>query len=126
MSDFARLMETAKAAGVPVAPPANVDVPVVTGTGLVGEVLNCTTGNWSGEPTGYAYQWMSDAATPLGTQADYGVVADDVGHSLTCVVTASNAAGSAAAPPSNAVLITAASREAPTAQQGERSRSKTS
>jgi hypothetical protein len=125
MSDFSRLMEAARGAGVAVTAPANVDVPAISGTGMVGEVLACTMGNWSGEPTGYAYQWMSDGVNPLGTNAaDYGVTVEDVGHSLTCTVTASNAAGSAAAPPSNAIVIDAGTREAPSAQHAERQRSK--
>jgi hypothetical protein len=89
------------------APPACLTVPAVTGTGEVGESLSCTMGVWSGEPTSYAYQWKSDGATDLGSGADYTVVAADAGHSLTCVVTATNAAGSAEAPPSNAIEITA-------------------
>ena len=37
------------------APPVNVDVPHVSGTGTVGSTLNCTMGNWQNEPTSYAY-----------------------------------------------------------------------
>src|SRR4029077_9394468 len=38
-------------------PPINRDVPYVGGSGTVGGTLTCTMGNWTGEPTGYAYAW---------------------------------------------------------------------
>ena len=94
---------------VPPHPPVNVDVPHVTGTPAVDSVLNCTKGNWDGMEgsSGYAYQWKR-GATNIGTNsADYTVVAADQGNDITCVVTASNAHGSTAAPPSNAVSIPA-------------------
>lgn len=88
--------------------PTNIDVPHVTGDGVVGEVLTCTTGNWNGEPTSYSYQWLSDAIQ-VGTNSDaYTVAGSDAGQSLTCVVTATNAGGSTVAPPSNAVAVPAA------------------
>jgi hypothetical protein len=65
-------------------------------------------GNWDGEPTSYAYAWASDGAPNTATGSTYAVIAADAGHSLTCVVTATNDAGSTAAPPSNAIAIAAA------------------
>jgi hypothetical protein len=88
--------------------PTNVDVPYVSGNGVVGDTLNCTTGNWNGTPTGYAYAWAADGAPNGATGDTYTVVAGDAGKSITCVVTAANDAGSTAAPPSNAVAIAAA------------------
>jgi hypothetical protein len=86
----------------PVAP-TNVDVPAVT---QVGAVLHCTLGNWTGEPTSYAFQWKLNAAN-AGTNANtYTVTAPDVGKTATCVVTATNAHGATAAPPSNGVVVT--------------------
>lgn len=104
----------------PTAPPANVDVPFVSGTGTVGESLNCTMGNWTGEPTSYDYKWKSDGTTDIGSGADYTVQASDAGHSLTCVVTATNALGSTEAPPSNAVVVAEAGVE--TAQESHSSK----
>lgn len=89
----------------PVEAPANVDVPYVE---QQGETLTCTMGNWTGEPASYAYQWQSDGVDVVGGEATYAVTADDVGMTFTCVVTASNAGGSTAAPPSNGVVVTAA------------------
>jgi hypothetical protein len=86
-------------------PPVNVDVPFVSGTGAVGQELTTTMGNWDGEPTDYTGKWFSDGATHLGDGATYLIQASDVGHSITCVVTATNAFGSTDAPPSNAVMV---------------------
>jgi hypothetical protein len=93
-------------------PPAVVDVPYVAGTGTVGETLTCTMGNWTGEPTSYAYQWKRDGTTDLGTDDSYVIAAADAGSSITCVVTATNALGSTTAPPSNAVAVANGTRRA--------------
>jgi hypothetical protein len=89
-------------AGV-LSPPGVIDVPYVSGTGTVGQVLTCTQGNWAGTPTSYAYQWQRDG-TNVGTNANtYTLVAGDSGHNVGCIVTATNAQGSTAAPLSNTV-----------------------
>lgn len=87
----------------PATAPGNVDIPHVT---QAGSVMNCTLGNWTGEPTSYAFQWKMGAAN-VGTNAStYTVQAGDVGGTATCVVTATNAHGSTPAPPSNGVVVT--------------------
>lgn len=86
--------------------PSNVDVPNLSGNGAVGETLTCTMGNWQGEPTGYSYAWKSDGADIGGASGStYVAAAGDAGKSITCVVTATNAAGSTTAPPSNAISV---------------------
>jgi hypothetical protein len=92
-------------AGTPEVPPAttelpvNVDAPAVTvngsvvGSAPVGATLNCTMGNWSGEPTSYWYSWLSDSSV-AGSGPDYVAQDTDIGHGVRCVVTATNAAGS--------------------------------
>jgi hypothetical protein len=82
--------------------PTVVDVPLVTQSG---STLNCTMGNWTGEPTSYAYQWKLDGVDAGTGTADYAVQAGDVGKAATCTVTATNAAGSTAAPVSNSVTV---------------------
>ena len=62
-------------------------------------------GNWTGEPTSYVYQWQMGGTDIPGDGATLPVTSADVGNSVTCTVTASNAAGSTAAPPSNAVVV---------------------
>jgi hypothetical protein len=85
-------------------PPVNRDVPYV---GLAGSILNCTMGNWDGEPTSYAYAWHSDGIANGASGADYTILPADAGHTLACVVTATNALGSTVAPMSNGVAIPA-------------------
>ena len=71
-----------------------------------GATLNCTMGNWQGEPTSYAYAWFVDGVAREGaSSATYAVQPDDVGHSAACVVTATNAHGDTTAPMSNAVTV---------------------
>ena len=102
---------------LPVNPPANIDVPMVYGPAVPGGILTCTMGNWSGAPSKYSYQWKSDATNNIGTDASTYTVEDaDVGTSISCVVTASNILGTVEAPPSNAVLITAARSAGPNQQ----------
>jgi Protein of unknown function (DUF3383) len=94
----------------PAAAPGNVDVPFVSQNG---SVMNCTLGNWTNEPTSYAFQWKR-GATNIGTNAaTYTVVGADIGATLTCVVTATNAIGSTAAPASNGVVVTTPSTWTP-------------
>lgn len=87
----------------PPGPPVNVDVPAVTQTGAT---LNCTTGNWTGEPTSYAYQWQIMGVDVGTNSSSYAVQSGDIGETAVCVVTASNAAGSTTAPPSVGVVVT--------------------
>jgi len=87
--------------------PINIDVPFVGGTGTVGSTLTCTQGNWDNVPSSYAYQWKSDGAN-VGLGLNTYLVADtDLGKTVTCIVTASNAGGTTTAPTSNGILITA-------------------
>jgi hypothetical protein len=113
MSDFGRLQELAREAGLQINPPSNTVVPAVMPlTAVVGEALTCTMGEWTGEPTEYAYGWLIDGADTGAIGDTYTTVAGNEGHTVTCVVTATNGAGSAVAPPSNAVTVTA-TRAAP-------------
>ncbi len=89
--------------------PGVIDIPYASANAsppIVGTVVSCTTGNWTGTPTSYTYQWTRDGATiAAATAASYTLVSADIGgHQIRCVVTAVNATGSTAAPPSNAVL----------------------
>ena len=87
--------------------PGVVDTPYASANAsppIAGTVVSVTNGNWTGVPTSYAYQWKRDGTTNLGTAASYTLISADIGgHQITCVVTATNATGSTAAPPSNAV-----------------------
>ena len=84
--------------------PVNTVAPVVSGTAVVGQVLTTTDGTWSNSPSSFSYQWKR-GVTNVGTNATtYTLVSADAGQSMTCVVTATNAAGSANAT-SNALTV---------------------
>jgi hypothetical protein len=74
--------------------PVNTVAPAVTGTVQSRQTLSTTTGTWTGSPTSYSYQWKREA-TNVGTNSNsYTLVTADVGSTMTCVVTATNAVGS--------------------------------
>lgn len=94
----------------PTEPPVNVDVPAVSGPdgfaeATVGQTLTCTTGNWQNEPDFFEYAWHTDDVPNSAVGETYNIPPGDAGHSITCVVTASNAIGSTTAPPSNAIPV---------------------
>jgi hypothetical protein len=103
-------------------PPKNVDIPQVQpASANVGDTLTCTMGNWEGEPKLYSSAWVSDAgAEPLAYGSEYVVQPSDAGHSITCVVQATNSHGATNAPPSNAVAIPAAGGVAASSRSAER------
>ena len=75
--------------------PSNTALPAITGSTALAGVLTCSTGTWSGSPTGYTYQWKRDGATIAGEVATtHTVVTADQSHTLTCTVTATNPTGS--------------------------------
>jgi hypothetical protein len=85
--------------------PASTAAPALTGTAAVGQVLTCSQGSWSHEPTYLLYQWTRNGTVISGqTGSTYTLQAADQGHSITCSVTAGNGAGAASAN-SNAVAI---------------------
>ena len=84
--------------------PHNSVVPAIGGTLVAGDILSATKGTWSGSPTSFAYQWQdcdttgkNCANTSGATAATYTLQSSDVGHTMTVVVTATNAGGSTSA-----------------------------
>jgi hypothetical protein len=98
------------------AAPVNVDVPYLgPESPAVGDTLECTMGNWDGmqgTPATYSYAWYSDEEEREAIDHSYIVAEADLGHAITCVVTATNMAGGTAAPPSNAVTVAEATAAA--------------
>jgi hypothetical protein len=91
-----RLVADAKKYKSQSAPPANTSVPVIVGTGAVGQTLTVTMGIWNGAPVAYGAQWLRNAvAIPFATFAKYLVTSADSGKSLTCQVTAFTGGGQA-------------------------------
>jgi hypothetical protein len=92
--------QASSAAVVPVASvqaPVNQTRPAITGTAAVANVLSCSQGTWTNSPTGFAYQWIRNGTTVVGTASSYTVQPADAGQALTCAVTASNAGGATTA-----------------------------
>ena len=79
--------------------PVNTVAPVISGTAVVGQTLSSTTGTWTGTPTPtFSYQWRRGGVDIGGaTSSTYTLVSADAGQNITCVVTATNTAGSASA-----------------------------
>jgi hypothetical protein len=86
-------------------PPRCIDTPYVSQTATT---LSCTMGNWEGTPTRYDYQWQIDGAAVGTSSPEFTKRPEDDGKPAVCIVTAHNAAGSTAAPPSNEVIVGAA------------------
>ena len=89
----------------PAVKPADSSPPQISGTPSSGKTLSCSDGVWTGKPTGYAYEWAVDGTPIAGAiTSTYRVQTADEGTTLTCAVTATNAAGSTAAT-SRGVLV---------------------
>ena len=85
--------------------PHNTAAPAIAGTALVGDMLTCSNGSWTGEgmlsvqsgwplTTPFGYRWLREGSAISGvTSASYVVQSADEGHGLACEVTATNAAG---------------------------------
>jgi virginiamycin B lyase len=91
------------------APPANMRLPLITGTRAVGQKLTCSRGDWSGaQPQTYDYAWLREGKALRGaTKAAHTVSRADSGHDLSCRVTARNIVGAAAPASSAAVHVPA-------------------
>lgn len=104
----AAALGVSRKAGAPPAPtaPANVVLPVLSGTPQVGQSLGVDDGSWTGYPApAFAYQWRNNGADIGGANAStYTLLAADYADSISCRVTATNSQGSASAT-SGAVVI---------------------
>jgi len=79
--------------------PANVELPKISGSPVVGATLSCLHGKWTGSPLpGFTYQWLREgSAIPGANSSEHEVAPEDQGFALACEVTAKNSAGSVAA-----------------------------
>jgi hypothetical protein len=73
--------------------PQDTVAPAISPTPRLGTQLTCSEGSWSDSPTTFAYQWNRDGA-PIAdaTSSTYTVQSADVGHGLSCTVTAGGGA----------------------------------
>jgi hypothetical protein len=82
------------------AAPQNTSNPTIEGKFQVNETVTATTGQWSGNPTDFAYKWQrcnsagSGCADITGaTSKTYKLASADVDHTVRVLVTASNTDG---------------------------------
>ena len=101
-------------------PPVNATLPEIEGTASVGQRLTATTGSWSDSPSTFAFRWRrcnsgGDACSeiPGADASSYLATAADAGSRLRVVVTAANAAGSAAAVSEPTAVVIGASVPGP-------------
>jgi hypothetical protein len=101
--------------GSTVTRPAATSAPAVAGTPQAGQTLTSSVGTWSGSPTGFAYQWRrcSSSGTPcvaiVGANAtSYTLTPDDIGATISFVVTATGTGGSTSAPAATTTAVVAA------------------
>jgi hypothetical protein len=72
-------------------PVRNPEIEGGTPTPHVGESLTCLHGEWSGAPAPtFTYAWYRDGSEKLSSTIAYTISSIDRGHTLSCVVTASN------------------------------------
>ena len=85
---------------------ATISSPVLGGSGMVGQVLNVTTGSWNTPGLTYAYQWYRNSvAIPGATTATWTPTATTMGDEITVVVTASRVGYASVGDGSNAISV---------------------
>ena len=96
-------------------PPTVLSPPAVTGTAQAGQTLTSAVGTWSGSPTSFAYEWRRCDAVGAGCATIVGAVAssytltpDDIGATLSLIVTANGKGGSQATVAPTTPVIAAA------------------
>jgi hypothetical protein len=95
--------------------PAVITAPQVFGTLTAGQLLAANAGTWSGSPTSYAYQWRrcdatgaACAAIASATTASYTLTPDDIGTTVSLVITATGKGGAQSATAPTTAVIAAA------------------
>jgi hypothetical protein len=108
-----------------------VSDPTITGTARVGSTLTATTGQWTNNPTSFAFQWVrcpTSGGNPLGTDCPaiggatsqaYRLTTADQGRRMRVRVTATNASGSGTSA-SNPTAIVAAQSPVPARESDPR------
>jgi len=88
-------------ADIPV--PVSQGSPAINGGEAVGQHLTAFNGGWTGDPTGYAYQWLRCDASganctsiPGATGSTYTLTGADAGNTIRLQVIASNSGGASA------------------------------
>jgi GH25 family lysozyme M1 (1,4-beta-N-acetylmuramidase) len=102
-------------AGSASAAPTNLKPPQITGEAEVGQVLTSSVGTWTGSPTKFTYRWRrcnasgaSCLAIPRAIGPRRTLTPDDIGSTLSLVVTATGKGGAASATAGPTELVVAA------------------
>jgi GH25 family lysozyme M1 (1,4-beta-N-acetylmuramidase) len=99
----------------PAARPTNLKLPAIGGTAQAGQILTSSVGTWTGSPTKFTYRWRrcnaaatSCIAIPHATGPRRTLTPDDIGATLSLVVTATGKGGAASATASATDIVVAA------------------
>lgn len=99
----------------PTARPTNIGPPQIVGKAQAGQMLTSTVGTWTGSPKKFAYRWRrcdaagaSCIAIQHATQSHYTLTPDDIGTTLSLVVTGTGTGGSASATAGTTTVVIAA------------------
>jgi hypothetical protein len=89
-----------------VAPPVATVPPAVSGDAIVGSVLSCFLGEWTGDDLAYERQWLRDGVDILGESGiTYTTAGADIGHAASCRVTATNTVGTTVSETSDGITV---------------------
>ncbi len=101
--------------GSTVTRPAATSAPTVSGTPQAGQTLSLTVGLWTGSPTAFTYQWRRCSAVATqciaivgAASSTYTLTPDDIGATISPVVTATGRGGSTSAPAQTTATVAAA------------------
>jgi Big-like domain-containing protein/hemolysin type calcium-binding protein/strictosidine synthase-like protein len=111
-NDNVYLLRNLRPEKVSTQPPTNSAPPTLAGRARVGSVLRAGRGDWTNDPTSFAYQWerclvdagCTDIEGAIG--ANHLVVLADLGARIRVRVLASNTAGTASAESSETAIVT--------------------
>ena len=99
----------------PAARPANIKLPQIDGKTQDGQVLTSSVGTWTGSPSKFTYRWRrcnavgtSCLAIPHATGPRRTLTPDDIGSTLSLVVTATGQGGAASATTGTTDVVVAA------------------
>jgi GH25 family lysozyme M1 (1,4-beta-N-acetylmuramidase) len=99
----------------PAARPTNLKPPQILGTAQNGQILTSSVGTWSGSPTKFTYRWRrchtggaSCIAIPHAVGPRRTLTPDDIGSTLSLVVTATSKGGASSATTAATDIVVAA------------------
>jgi len=99
----------------PAARPTNLNPPQILGNAQAGQILTSSAGTWTGSPSKFTYRWRrcnaagaACIAIPHATGPRRTLTPDDIGFTLSLVVTATGKGGSASATTETTDLVVVA------------------